>query len=145
MFKIRSLDHVGLRVTDREGAARFFAGLGFRPEPGEDAPEHSALGLINDAGVRLNLIYNASPPPGGANVLMDVADKWPGWTHAAFVVDDLDALLAWLRAENVRVTEGPVVYGDGRRRVCFIRDADGNVIEFNQILARQVPGQETAA
>lgn len=134
MFEIRSLDHVGLRVTDRDAAARFFAGLGFRPEPGEYAPEHQALGLINDAGVRLNLIYNAVPAPGGTNVLMDFPDKWPGWTHAAFVVDDLDALLDWLCAEGIRVTEGPVVYGGGRRRVCFIRDADGNVIEFNEIL-----------
>lgn len=131
---IKTIDHVGLRVTDRDRAASFFAGLGFLPEPGEDSPEHHALGLIGATGVRLNLIYNGEPEPEGRNVLMDVPAKRPGWTHVAFEVDDLDALMARLAGLGIPITEGPSVFGDGRRRVCFIRDPDGNVIEFDQLL-----------
>lgn len=132
MFQIQSYDHVGVRVTDRERAAAFYAKLGFRPEPNEDAPEHSALGLINDAGVRINLVYNGVPHP-GRNVLMDVPDKWTGYTHYAVLVDSIQAVLDWAERECLTITEGPVVYG-GRRMVVFIRDPDGNVIEFDELL-----------
>ena len=133
MFQIQSYDHVGVRVTDRERAAAFYAELGFRPEPNEDSPEHSALGLINDAGVRVNLVYNGVPHP-NRNILMDVPEKWAGYTHYAVLVDSLQAVLDWAERESVTVTEGPVVYGD-RRTVAFICDPDGNVIEFDELLS----------
>ena len=63
---------------------------------------------------------------------MDEPIKYPGITHPAFIVDDLDALLKKLEQENIQVTEGPKYIGE-RRRACFIRDRDGNVLEFDQI------------
>ncbi|HEX8443518.1 MAG TPA: VOC family protein [Allosphingosinicella sp.] len=132
MFHIRSYDHIGVRVTDRERAAAFYARLGFRPEPNEDSPHYSALGLINDAGVRINLVYNGTPHP-ERNVLMDTSAKWPGYTHYAVLVDSLEAVLDWAEREGIAITEGPVVIGD-RRTVAFIRDPDGNVIEFDELL-----------
>lgn len=133
MFRLTNLDHVGLRVTDIDRAQTFYEKLGFRPDPAEESPQAKARGLRNDAGLRIHLIYNAVAPPGG-NVLMDAPVKWPGYTHTAFIVDDIDGLVAWLDRERIRITEGPAVYGHGRRKVCFIRDPDLNVIEFNQIL-----------
>lgn len=133
MFTITHLDHVGLRVTDLAAAQSFYERLGFRPDPAEESPGARARGLVNEAGTRIHLIYNGRTPPAG-NVLMDVPDRWPGYTHAAFVVDDLDALVEWLVAEGIAITEGPSVFGHGRRKVCFIRDPDLNVLEFNQIL-----------
>lgn len=133
MFRLTDLDHVGLRVTDLDRAQAFYAKLGFHPDPTEESPQAKARGLRNDAGLRIHLIYNGVTPPDG-NVLMDTPVKWRGYTHAAFIVDDIDDLLRWLDREGVRITEGPVVYGKGRRKVCFIRDPDLNVIEFNQIL-----------
>jgi len=132
MFRIISYDHVGVRVTDHERAAAFYAKLGFRPEPNEDSPEHQALGLINSAGVRINLIYNGQVHP-ERNVLMDVETKWPGYTHYAVLVDNLQAVLDWAGAEGIQITEGPIEIG-GRRTVAFIRDPDGNVIEFDELL-----------
>ena len=102
------------------------------PKPARESSRGRAVGLINAAGVRVNLIMNGIAPPNGRNVLMDVDDKWPGWTHPAFVVDDLGAVLAWAAALGIEVTEGPVVWG--RRRVCFLRDPDGNVLEFDELL-----------
>jgi catechol 2,3-dioxygenase-like lactoylglutathione lyase family enzyme len=125
-------DHVGVRVADRGRSLAFYAALGFAPEPGEGGVDSRAVGLINAQGVRINLIFNGQPPPDGRNVLMDVVEKWPGWTHPAFVVDDLDEVLAWAHANSIPITEGPVLWG--RRRVCFLRDPDGNVIEFDELL-----------
>jgi catechol 2,3-dioxygenase-like lactoylglutathione lyase family enzyme len=130
--RILSYDHVGVRVVDRARSLAFYAELGFVQEPGEGDAQGRAVGLINAAGVRLNLIMNGIAPPDGRNVLMDHGVKWPGWTHPAFVVDNLDTVLAWATARAIVVTEGPVVWG--RRRVCFVRDPDGNVLEFDELL-----------
>jgi len=47
----------------------------------------------------------------------------------------MDELVAWLGREGIAMTEGPEILGHGRRNVCFIRDPDRNVLEFNEILS----------
>lgn len=134
MFKLTQIDHVGIRVTDRAIAEAFYTRLGFELDPHEESSSGKSCGLVNAAGARINLICNGRTPPDGKNVLLDLPDKWPGYTHAAFIVDDLDELVCWLARQGIRITEGPSVFGHGRRKVCFVRDPDGNVIEFDQIL-----------
>ena len=126
---VTAWDHVGLRVTDPERSLAFYARLGFEPDP--QFSNARVAEIVAPSGVRMHLIFNGEPPPGGRNVLMDVAQRWPGYTHAAFVVDSLDDLIAWAAAEGVCITEGPVDWG--RRLTCFLRDPDGNVLEFNQL------------
>jgi catechol 2,3-dioxygenase-like lactoylglutathione lyase family enzyme len=132
MFTIEKYDHVGVRVTDRGRAEEFYRKLGFEPEPNEDSPEHSALGMINSAGVRINLIYNGQSHP-DRNVLMDIDTNWTGYTHYAVLVDSLAKVVAWAENEGIPITEGPLEIG-GRRTVVFIRDPDGNVVEFDELL-----------
>lgn len=132
-FDTLRLDHIGIRVTDLTIAEAFYAKLGFTRDPEEYAPEAKACGLIHPAGLRIHLIYNGEPAREG-NVLLDAPIKRPGYTHAAFIVDSMDKLVAWLAQENISISEGPVMMGHGRRRVCFIRDPDRNVLEFNEIL-----------
>ncbi|OAH44673.1 glyoxalase [Sphingobium yanoikuyae] len=134
MFDSLKFDHVGIRVTDLAKAEAFYAKLGFVMDPAEDQPQFRARGLVNGTGLRIHLIYNGEKPEADGNVLMDVKEKWPGYTHAAFIIDDMDGLVGWLGEQDIRITEGPVVYGHGRRKVCFIRDPDLNVLEFNEIL-----------
>jgi catechol 2,3-dioxygenase-like lactoylglutathione lyase family enzyme len=132
-FNSLRLDHIGIRVTDLAKAEAFYAKLGFQRDPEEDAPAAKACGLVHPTGLRIHLIYNGEAHSAG-NVLLDAAVKRPGYTHAAFIVDSMDALVAWLARENIRISEGPVMMGRGRRNVCFIRDPDLNVLEFNEIL-----------
>lgn len=129
MFKILNYEHVGIRVSSREAAIAFYQQLGFRVAA--DQPEHQAVEMCNAAGVYINLIYNAEKR--SRNILLDEPIKHPGVTHPAFVVDSLDAVLARMRELGVAITEGPEMIGD-RRRVCFIRDPDGTVLEFDEIL-----------
>ncbi|MDQ2878546.1 MAG: VOC family protein [Pseudomonadota bacterium] len=114
-------------------AQAFYEQLGFAADPAEESPNAKARGMINATGVRVHLIYNAVPCDEG-NILMDVPVKRAGYTHAAFIVDDMDALVAWLAERSIPITEGPSVFGHGRRKVCFIRDPDRNVLEFNEII-----------
>jgi catechol 2,3-dioxygenase-like lactoylglutathione lyase family enzyme len=134
LFDTLALDHIGIRVTDLATAEAFYAKLGFLRDPEEFAPAARACGLVHPTGLRIHLIYNGEPADEG-NVLLDASVKRPGFTHAAFIVPSMDALVAWLRREAIPISEGPLVMGHGRRNVCFIRDPDRNVLEFNEILA----------
>ncbi len=130
-FRITAYEHVGIRVTERSQACIFYEKLGWREEI--DLPEHHANEMVNDAGVYINLIFNGVKRPGGRNLLQDEPLKYPGMTHAAFIVEDLDDLLVLLELENIPLTGGPYIYS-GRRKVVFLRDPDGNVLEFNELL-----------
>src|SRR5437870_2449095 len=140
-MKITAYDHVGLRVTDAARSMAFYGALGFRLDAAHS--NETAAEIVNDAGVRLNLILNGEPTPARDNVLLDRAQKWPGYTHAAFTVDRLANVLEWAADRNVPITEGPVDWG--RRLTCFLRDPDANVLEFNELKsdARRTVGPYT--
>lgn len=127
--KITAYDHVGLRVTDAARSLAFYEALGFRLD--EKHSNSTAAEIVNEAGVRLNLILNGEPTPEHDNVLMDRPRKWPGYTHAAFIVESLSELLEFAARANIPITEGPVDWG--RRITCFFRDPDSNVLEFNEL------------
>lgn len=130
-MQIIAYDHVGLRVTDRARSIAFYEDLGFRLDP--DYSNDAAVELVSPSGVRINLIPNGVPTPDGDNLLLDRPQKWPGYTHMAFVVDRLADILDWAQARGVVITEGPVDWG--RRLTCFLRDPDSNVLEFNELKA----------
>ncbi|WP_085317836.1 VOC family protein [Derxia lacustris] len=134
--RLLGFDHAGIRVSDRAEALDFYARLGFRLTL--DLPAHRACELESADGARINLIFNGVRQPGRANVLLDAPVKLPGITHAAFVVDDLDGLQALLARHGIAITEGPHPIGP-RRIALFIRDPDGNVLEFNQLIEGDKP------
>ena len=129
MFQINQYDHVGIRVSNRARSLDFYARLGFAIV--EEVSNENVAEVVSADGVRLNLIFNGVARPGAHNILMDEPVKWPGHTHPAFIVDSMEGVLTWAEREGVKVTEGPNDWG--RRLTCFLRDPDGNVLEFNQL------------
>ena len=128
---ILSYDHVGIRVTDRDVSRAFYQKLGFVET--EYLPNEQANEMETASGVRINLIMNGAKRPNNANILLDEPIKYAGITHPAFIVDDIEKLQAWLQANQIAITEGPRQFVP-RRITLFIRDPDGNVLEFNQLL-----------
>lgn len=126
---ITGVAHLGIRVRDLDRSRAFYEKLGFRFLFGPAGPEPVAA-MEHPGGVEINLVLNASTAE-DENVLMDVAEKHAGYTHAALRVRDLDEVVALLHAESIPISGGPNAYPGGARGL-FVRDPDRNVIEFYQ-------------
>ena len=128
MIDIQTVDHIGVRVADLDRALAFYALFGFTLD---HRAENDAVAVVRNArGVELNLIYNATDDNGGRNVLMDVAAKYPGYTHVALRVASIAETVRMLRGHGIRITQGPVSFGRDGHVSVFIRDPDRNVIEL---------------
>jgi len=128
MIAIRGVEHIGIRVTDASRSEGFYRLFGFEvtfrggPEP--------VVVMRNERGVEINLIVNANQGPTPANLLMDVPDKHPGYTHVALGVESIEETVAELGRLGITITGGPTKLGD--RRSLFVRDPDRNVIELRE-------------
>ena len=125
---ITAVDHIGVRVRDRARSRAFYGSLGFGVVY-EDIGSPVII-LRNAAGVEINLVVNAASGA-DVNVLMDVPEKHPGFTHVALRVRSLDDTITALRALGIAITEGPVALGPWNTSV-FVRDPDGNVLELTE-------------
>ena len=125
---IERVDHIGIRVRNLDSALAFCRILGF-------TLVHRARGddvaiVRNEHGVELNLIFNANAGDPAGNILMDVPDKFPGYTHMALRVASIPATIAALAANDIPISQGPVSFGQSGQVSVFVRDPDRNVIEL---------------
>jgi lactoylglutathione lyase len=127
MIDIRNVDHIGIRVADLDRAMAFYALFGF---VAEHRAKNDAVVVMRKGDVEINLVYNANNDSGGKNILMDVADKYPGYTHVAFRVGSIAAAIVMLRENGIKITQGPVSFGRDGHVSVFLRDPDRNVIEL---------------
>ncbi len=125
---ISRVDHIGIRVKDLARALDFYRILGFELH-WKDTGDAVAI-IRNARDVEINLVYNANADGGGKNVLMDIGEKYPGYTHVALRVESISAALEVLRANGVRITQGPVSFGRDGHVSLFVRDPDLNVVEL---------------
>jgi lactoylglutathione lyase len=127
-ISIDRVDHIGIRVRDIDRALDFYRILGFGLV--HRAANDDVAIVRNENGVEINLIFNANAGDPAANVLMDAAEKYPGYTHMALRVASIPATIAMLQANDITITQGPVSFGDSGQVSVFIRDPDRNVIEL---------------
>lgn len=125
---VEQVDHIGVRVRDLDAALRFYGVLGFALEV--KVPYDAVAIIRNAAGVELNLVFNANAGDPKANVLMDVPEKYPGYTHVALRVQSIADTITALNEHGIRITQGPVSFGRDGHVSVFVRDPDRNVIEL---------------
>ena len=128
MKEITRINHVGLRVRDLAVTREFYERLGFEFLVGPVGPEPVAI-MEHPSGVNINFILNASPDSSPTNLLMDETTKHTGYTHIALEISDAASVEQQLDAAGIEITE-KVGFGDAY--FFFVRDPDGNVIEFHK-------------
>ncbi len=127
--QITRINHVGLRVRNLEAARQFYEKLGFEFIVGPIGPEPVAV-MEHPSGININFILNASEDASDKNLLMDVPEKHTGFTHIALEITDRQEIVAHLEDADISITE-TVELPDGTV-FFFVRDPDGNVIEFHE-------------
>ena len=125
---IERVDHIGIRVRDLDRSLAFYRVLGFALM---QRSENDDVAIIrNERGVELNLVFNANAGDPATNILMDVPEKFAGYTHIALRVTSIPATIAALQVNRIAITQGPVSFGEAGHVSVFVRDPDRNVIEL---------------
>jgi catechol 2,3-dioxygenase-like lactoylglutathione lyase family enzyme len=135
------MEHVGIVVDDLAAATEFFVELGLELQGEgmvEDRWVDRVVGLYGvrvefamvqtpDGNGRLELVKFHSPPSQGGNP--HAPANTPGIRHIAFAVEDIDAVVAGLRARGAELVGELERYEDSYR-LCYIRGPEGIIVEL---------------
>jgi catechol 2,3-dioxygenase-like lactoylglutathione lyase family enzyme len=138
---IERMEHVGIVVDDLAAATAFFVELGLELQ-GEATVEGGWVDrVVGLEGVRAEIAMLETPdghgrleltrfraPAGGGGDRHAPANT-PGIRHLAFAVDDIDAVVAGLRACGAELVGGVERYEDSYR-LCYVRGPAGIIVEL---------------
>jgi catechol 2,3-dioxygenase-like lactoylglutathione lyase family enzyme len=130
--KAFSHDHVGITVTPEQLDATiewYLSKLGFTVEQRFEA-EGTTFVFIARGDVKIELVTGASKPhrPAPDSVFESMDPE--RLHHFCIAVNDLDAMVSQLRRRDVQVIDGPMDAPAIGRRIAFITDNLGNILEF---------------
>jgi catechol 2,3-dioxygenase-like lactoylglutathione lyase family enzyme len=138
---IQRMEHVGIVVDDLAAAIEFFVELGLELQ-GQWGVEGRWVdrivgldGVRNDAAMlqtpdgngRLELIKFHSPSAQGGH--RHAPANTLGLRHIAFAVEDIDAVVAGLRARGAELVGELERYEDSYR-LCYVRGPEGIIVEL---------------
>ena len=127
MLAIEKVDHIGIRVSDKQRSIDFYEGLGFETLADIGFENGHSIIMQHPSGVVLNLLGPSDADAGG-NILMDVDEKHTGITHVSFKVSSIDDAKAFLKDRGTPLTGEFSFKG---MHAIFFRDPDRNVIELD--------------
>jgi catechol 2,3-dioxygenase-like lactoylglutathione lyase family enzyme len=138
---VQRMDHVGIVVDDLAAAKEFFVELGLEPQ-GEGSVEGRWVDrIVGLEGVRTDFVmmqtpdghgrlelvkfHSPSSPDGGRHAPANA----PGIRHVTFAVEDLDDVVARLRARGAELV-GELEQYEDIYRLCYLRGPEGIIIEL---------------
>lgn len=135
------MDHVGIVVDDLAAATEFFLALGLELQ-GEASVEGDWVDrIVGLEGVRSEIVMMQTPDGHGRVELSKFHSpsndgekghaqaNTPGIRHISFLVDDIDAVIARLRARGAELVGELERYKD-IYRLCYIRGPEGIIVEL---------------
>jgi catechol 2,3-dioxygenase-like lactoylglutathione lyase family enzyme len=138
---IQRMDHVGIVVDDLAAATAFFLELGLKLQ-GEGSVEGALVDrVVGLEGVRAEMAMVETPDghgrleltkfhaPSGRGGDRQAPANTPGIRHLTFAVDDIDAVVARLRARGTELVGELVRYEDSYR-LCYVRGPEGIIVEL---------------
>jgi catechol 2,3-dioxygenase-like lactoylglutathione lyase family enzyme len=138
---IQRMEHVGIVVGDLAAATAFFVALGLELQ-GEAAVEGGWVDrVVGLEGVRAQIAMMETPDghgrleltkfhaPSGPRGDEHAPANAPGIRHVAFAVDDIDDIVAGLRARDAELVGEVERYQDSYR-LCYVRGPEGIIVEL---------------
>jgi methylmalonyl-CoA/ethylmalonyl-CoA epimerase len=134
MSKIKSINHVAIVVEDMDESLTFWRdALGIELREVRDVPaEKSQVAFLPLAGSEVELVKPTSDDSGIAKYL---AKRGEGLHHLCLEVDDIEGMLAQLKAKGIRlINEEPRKASDGKR-YAFVHpeSTSGVLVELYQL------------
>lgn len=134
MARVKQINHVAVVVDDMEKALSFWRdALGMDLHELRDVPaEKSRVAFLPLSGSEVELVQPTTDDSGIAKYL---AKRGPGMHHICLEVDDIDAMMAQLKAKGIRlINEEPRIAVDGKK-YAFIHpeNTSGVLVELYQI------------
>lgn len=137
---MKAIRHTGIVVSDLDKALYFYRdilGLEIQREMNETGEYIDNLSTLKGVRVKtikmaaedsnlIELLYYESHPRKPVN--RDICDI--GHSHIAFTVENLDNEYQRLKGKGIRFNCAPQVSQDGKAKVVFCRDPEGNFIEL---------------
>ncbi|MCW3004690.1 MAG: glyoxalase [Conexibacter sp.] len=136
------LEHIGIVVDDLAAAIAFFTALGLEVD-GQTSVEGGLVDRINGLEcVRSDIVMLRTPDDNASKVELakyrspsyegedgPAPANAPGIRHILFVVDDIEASLAGLRAHGGELV-GELVNYENSYRLCYVRGPAGIIVEL---------------
>jgi catechol 2,3-dioxygenase-like lactoylglutathione lyase family enzyme len=135
------MDHVGIVVDDLAAGIEFFTALGLVLEGEASVEGRSVDRVVGLDGVRAEIAMMQTPDGGGRLELSkfyspsnqgdnrQAPANAPGIRHISFAVEDIDAVVAGLRARGAELVGELERYEDSYR-LCYVRGPEGIIVEL---------------
>jgi len=134
MPKIKKIDHVALVVGDIAEALEFWQdSLGLELDHVDDIPrEKSTIAFLPVGGSEIELVQPTSDDSGVAKYL---EKRGPGMHHICLEVDDIEEMLAQLKAKEVQLIHQEPVIAESGKKYAFIhpKAAFGVLVELYEL------------
>ncbi len=138
---IQRMDHVGIVVDDLAAAMEFFVQLGLELQGERSVEGRWVDRIVGLEGVRAEIAMMQTPDGHGRLELTKFQTPVErgdgrhaqantlGIRHLAFVVEDIDAVVAGLRARGSELVGELERYQDSYR-LCYVRGPEGIIVEL---------------
>ena len=127
-------EHLMVSTGDYEGTIAWYEDiLGFETRVEWTVPEFPGVrlaylelnGFLIEVVSTAEAMQDAQSPP---DVAAHMSDR--GFGHLSFITDDVDSVAEELRAKGITLDLEPTSFPIPGRRIIFLRDNNGNYIEF---------------
>jgi catechol 2,3-dioxygenase-like lactoylglutathione lyase family enzyme len=124
-----------ISVADLDETAAWYSRvLGFETVAAKDFPEYAArVAYLEANGTRIELVEDQSFVPSTRPDPPRHCGK-QGISQVALYVDDLPGVVDWLTSHGVAMAKPPATVDDLGLASFFIRDNEGNLVEFIQLI-----------